>query len=75
MGWRMSLERYTIPDIAAALDVRPNTVSGYRSRKQMPAPTGMVGRTPYWSARTIEPWIEQQRTRRKHVGRSRGLLG
>lgn len=62
----MTLERYTIPDIAAELDVRPNTVSGYRSRNQMPMPSGYVGRTPYWTPATIEPWINQQRTRRKH---------
>lgn len=52
------MNRYTIPDLAAALGVKPNTVSSYNSRRQMPAPTGHVGRTPYWDAPDIEPWIE-----------------
>ena len=60
------MKRYTIPDIARELDVRPNTVSAYRSRGQMPAPTGYVGRTPWWSPADIEPWLEQQRANRRH---------
>lgn len=65
----MTLERYTIPDIAAALDVRPNTVSSYHSRKQMPTPSGYVGRTPWWSPADIGPWIDQQRANRRHIGK------
>ena len=53
----MTLERYTIPDIAAALGVKPNTVSSYHSRGQMPEATGKVGRTPWWAPEDIEPWI------------------
>lgn len=65
-------DRYTIPDIATALDVRPNTVSSYRSRGQMPTPTGYVGRTPWWSPADIEPWIEQQRQNRKRKSLANG---
>ena len=57
----MSSDRYTIPDIAAALGVKPNTVSAYSSRRQMPEPSGRVGRTPYWLPGDIEPWIEGYR--------------
>ena len=52
------MNTYTIPDVARALDVRPNTVSSYNSRGQMPEPSGHVGRTPYWTPEDIEPWIE-----------------
>jgi hypothetical protein len=43
---------------------------GYRSRKQMPEPTGVVGRTPYWTDAAIGPWIERQKARRKHKGQA-----
>lgn len=48
---------WTMQDIAAELGLAPSTVWAYRTRGQMPAPTGMVGRTPYWDAADIEPWI------------------
>lgn len=55
-----------MPDIARELGLRVETVHGYRSRKQMPEPTGVIGRTPYWTDATIGPWIERQKARRKH---------
>lgn len=57
-----------MPDIARELGLRVETVHGYRSRKQMPEPTGVIGRTPYWTDATIGPWIERQKARRKHKG-------
>lgn len=60
------MTRWTMPEIARELGLRVGTLHGYRSRRQMPDPTGMVGRTPYWSDRTIGPWIAQQKQRRKH---------
>lgn len=53
----LRVKRWTMPDIAAALGLRVETVHAYRSRRQMPDPTGVVGRTPYWDAPDIEPWI------------------
>lgn len=63
------MTRYTIGEIATALEVDPGTIRGYKSRGFMPEPTGYVGRTPYWTAAKIEPWIEKQRQNRRHVGR------
>ena len=59
-----------MPDIARALDLRVETVHGYRSRKQMPEPTGIVGRTPYWTDDAIRPSIERQTARRNHKGQA-----
>lgn len=64
------MTRWTMPDIADELDLRVETVHGYRSRKQMPEPTGIVGRTPYWMDAAIGPWIERQKARRKHKGQA-----
>ena len=61
------MTRWTMPDIARELGLRVETVHGYRSRKQMPEPTGVIGRTPYWTDAAIGPWIERQKARRKHV--------
>ncbi len=62
------MTRWTMPDIARELDLRVETVHGYRSRQQMPEPTGVIGRTPYWTDAAIGPWIERQKARRKHKG-------
>ena len=67
---RGRMTRWTMPDIARELGLRVETVHGYRSRKQMPEPTGIVGRTPYWTDAAIGPWIERQKARRKHKGQA-----
>ena len=64
------MTRWTMPDIARKLGLRVETVHGYRSRKQMPEPTGIVGRTPYWTDAAIGPWIERQKARRDAGGGS-----
>ena len=61
------MRRYITADVARELGVSDSTVRAYRSRKQMPAPTGVIGRTPYWTDTAIAPWIERQKARRKHV--------
>ena len=61
---------WTMPDIADELDLRVETVHGYRSRKQMPEQSGIIGRTPYWTDAAIGPWIERQKARRKHKGQA-----
>lgn len=60
------MNAYTTADVAAALGVAASTVRAYSAREQMPAPTGHLGRTPYWSPEAIQPWIAKQRARRKH---------
>lgn len=64
-----------MPDIAHELGVRVETVHAYRSRAKagqgtMPPPTGVVGRTPYWSEAAIRPWLDRQQANRKHIGRT-----
>ena len=61
------MKRLTTEDVAARLGVATSTVRAYRSRQQMPAPTGVIGRTPYWTDAAIAPWIERQKARRKHL--------
>ena len=55
----------TVADVAARLGVRESTVRAYMARGQMPAPSGRLGRTPYWRPQDIEPWLSSrgQRTR------------
>jgi len=48
--------RWTIPDVAAYLSVERSTVRAYRSRREMPAPDGQTGRTPWWRPETIRAW-------------------
>lgn len=53
----------TTEDVAAALNVAPATIRAYNARGQMPAPTGRIGRTPYWHPDDIEPWLSERRAR------------
>jgi hypothetical protein len=48
--------RLTIGDVARLLDVKPSTVRAYKTRGQMPAPDGRLGRTPWWRTETITAW-------------------
>jgi predicted DNA-binding transcriptional regulator AlpA len=50
-------ELYTTARVAEALGIAESTVRAYTARGQMPAPSGHVGRTPYWTPEDIEPWI------------------
>lgn len=42
--------------IAAELGLARSTIHAYRSRRQMPDPDGVIGRTPWWWASTIIAW-------------------
>lgn len=53
---RMSDEQLTVPEVAARLGLAVATVRAYRAQKRLPAPDGMVGRTPWWWATTIDVW-------------------
>ncbi|WP_380164648.1 NUDIX domain-containing protein [Jannaschia sp. R86511] len=49
-------EWWTTSDVAAYLGVQIGTVSAYRSRGQMPAPTRTLGRTHLWRPLEIKAW-------------------
>jgi predicted DNA-binding transcriptional regulator AlpA len=57
---------WTTSDVAAYLGVSISTVSTYRARGQMPAPSQTVGRTHMWRPRQIVTWHE---ARPGHGGR------
>lgn len=50
----------TTGDIAERLGVEESTVRAYHSRGQMPAPSGRLGRTPYWTGDAIDPWLAER---------------
>ena len=54
---------YGIAEIAAALRVPSATVAHWHRRGKLPDPDERLGDAPVWSARHIEPWIEQHRSR------------
>lgn len=49
-------EQWGVSQVADTLGVQPRTVSGYLARKQMPAPDGYLGRSPWWTPATIDTW-------------------
>ena len=55
-------QQWTTDEVAEHLGVSKATVWAYRSRGEMPEPTGMLGRTPWWDAAVIIAW---------HAGRPR----
>lgn len=46
----------TLTQIAERLNLARSTVTAYRTRKQMPEPDVIYGRTPLWRLATIEAW-------------------
>ena len=54
----------SIADVAHRLGVTHSTVRAYLTRDQMPAPSGRIGRSPWWSAEAIEPWLAERVGRR-----------
>ena len=53
-------DRLTVADVAARAGVAQSTIRAYVARGQMPAPTGRLGRTPWWAPEVIEPWIKDR---------------
>ena len=43
----------TTSGIAGGFGIVQSTVRAYNDRRQMPKPTGYLGRTPYWSRADI----------------------
>jgi hypothetical protein len=42
--------------VAARLGIDPDSVTRYVHRKQMPAPDGRAGQSPWWYETTIAEW-------------------
>jgi len=55
-GQRRSTDQWTTSDVASYLGVAIGTVSSYRGRGQMPAPTAQVERTWVWDVDVIIAW-------------------
>jgi len=55
-GPDLGAEWWTATDVAAYLGVSRHTVSSYRSRRQMPEPDQLIGRTPVWRPARIAEW-------------------
>jgi hypothetical protein len=51
---------WSVEMIATATGTAPATIRAYNSRGQMPPPTGHIGRSPYWAAHVIGPWIDSR---------------
>jgi hypothetical protein len=47
---------WTVKDVASYLGVSVHTVTSYRSRRQMPDPDRVIGRTPVWQPTRIIEW-------------------
>lgn len=56
-------EQLTIPDIAERLGLSVSAVRAHRQRGTLPAPDGLLGRTPFWWATTIAAWMASRRPR------------
>jgi predicted DNA-binding transcriptional regulator AlpA len=52
----MSDKLLTVEEVAELVGVRPQTISAYKARQQMPAPDKQYGRTPLWKESTIKKW-------------------
>ena len=53
------MRQWTQPEIAERLGLNPGHVRVMRHRGQLPEPSGMVGKVPWWDAAVIEPWMRQ----------------
>lgn len=51
------MKQWTVPEVAHRLGLSTSTVRAYLARGQMPAATGHLGRTPWWSSDDIEAWM------------------
>jgi predicted DNA-binding transcriptional regulator AlpA len=59
----MPTDTLTTEQVAARVGVKPDTISAYKARHQMPAPAGYLGRTPYWDRAAIDKWAAERRER------------
>lgn len=49
-------EQLSIAEVAARIGVTVGTAQTYRAQKRLPDPDGLIGRTPWWWATTIDVW-------------------
>lgn len=54
------VEWWSVPEVAAYLDCKPNTVRAYLARGQMPEST-KFGNSPMWRREEIEAWAATRR--------------
>jgi predicted DNA-binding transcriptional regulator AlpA len=47
----------TVADVARLVGLAPSTIRAYVSRSQMPAPSGRLGATPYWTRAQLADWM------------------
>jgi predicted DNA-binding transcriptional regulator AlpA len=57
----------TIADVAHLAGISHSTLRAYMTREQVPAPTGHIGRTPYWAPDTIQPWLDARAGREQEA--------
>lgn len=57
------MKHYGLTEIAHALGAKPRTVAVWLSRGKLPEPDSRLAMGPVWTARRIEPWIQEQRSR------------
>lgn len=58
----MDKKKYlTTKEVAELLHVKPQTISSYLSRSQMPEADEVYGSTPLWKPATIAKWIKKRK--------------
>lgn len=50
----------TTDQLAERLGIQRSSVYRYRTRGDIPEPDEYVGRTPLWSAKSVDAWLEQR---------------
>jgi predicted DNA-binding transcriptional regulator AlpA len=56
-----SPEQLTTDQVASLVGLRAASVREFVRRGAFPAPDGMLGRTPWWHASTVDAWLSNRR--------------
>lgn len=62
----MTDDLLTTTDVARLAGILPATVRTHRRRDGIPAPSGYVGRTPFWHRAVVDEWLRSRRARGQH---------